>query len=104
MNMGTLQGKIAVVPGAGHGIGRGEELELAAQGARVVVNDVGAAVMGGGSDRGPADAVVAMIQGRGGEAVASYDDISRWDGAAAAVRRGIDEWGGLDVLVNNAGV
>ncbi len=102
--MGILQGKIAVVTGAGHGIGRAEALELATQGARVVVNDVGAAVTGGGSDRGPADAVVGMIRGRGGEAVASYDDISRWEGAAVAVRRGIDEWGGLDVLVNNAGV
>jgi NAD(P)-dependent dehydrogenase (short-subunit alcohol dehydrogenase family) len=102
--MGILEGKIAVVTGAGHGIGRAEALELAAQGARVVVNDIGAAVTGGGSDHGPADAVVAMIRGRGGEAVASYDDISKWDGAAAAVRRGVDEWGGLDVLVNNAGV
>ena len=102
--MGLLEGKVAVVTGAGHGIGRGEALELARQGARVVVNDVGGSVHGEGVDKRPAEEVAEVIRSRGGEAVANYDDVADWDGAAAIVRQAVDEFGRLDVLVNNAGI
>lgn len=102
--MAMLDGKVAIVTGAGHGVGRGEALELAAQGARVVVNDLGGTSTGEGSDTCPADEVVALICDRGGEAVANYDDVADWDGARALVHQAIDTFGTLDVLVNNAGI
>ena len=100
---GILAGKVALVTGAGHGIGRGHALELAKQGAKVVINDLGSSVRGEGSGR-DADVVVDIIRARGGEAVADYGDVSKEADAEAMVRRGIDEWGQFDILVNNAGI
>jgi len=102
--MGLLDGKVALVTGAGHGIGRGEALELAAQGAKVVVNDVGGSVHGEGVDKRPAEEVAEMIRAGGGEASANYDDVADWAGAKAMVTQAVDEFGRLDVLVNNAGI
>src|SRR3954452_19483771 len=97
-----LEGRIAVVTGAGRGIGRAPSLELARQGARVVVNDFGVTIAGE-KDASPADDVVAEIEGLGGEAVANGADVADFDQAAAMVQQAIDTFGGLDVLVNNAG-
>jgi NAD(P)-dependent dehydrogenase (short-subunit alcohol dehydrogenase family) len=102
--MGLLDGKVAIVTGAGHGVGRGEALELAAQGAKVVVNDIGASVSGEGSDKRPAEEVAEIIGSRGGEAVPNYDDVSDWGGAENLVNQAIDAYGKLDILVNNAGI
>lgn len=107
--MGLLDGKVAIVTGAGRGIGRGEALELARQGAKVVVNDVGAGVSGEdltgeGADQKIADVVVAIIHAHGGEAVANDDDVSEWRGAAGLVAQALDAFGKVDVLVNNAGI
>jgi NAD(P)-dependent dehydrogenase (short-subunit alcohol dehydrogenase family) len=102
--MGILDGKVAIVTGAGHGVGRGEAVELADQGARVVVNDLGGAVSGGGGDKRVADEVVDAIKKRGGEAVANYDDVSDFNGAKNIINTAIEAFGKLDVLVNNAGI
>lgn len=102
--MGLLEGKVAIVTGAGHGVGRGEALELAAEGARVVVNDLGVSLTGEETGQRPAEEVVEVIQSRGGEAVASFDDVADFDGAAALVRKAIETFGRLDILVNNAGI
>jgi NAD(P)-dependent dehydrogenase (short-subunit alcohol dehydrogenase family) len=102
--MGLLDGKVAIVTGAGHGVGRGEALELAAQGAQVVVNDLGGSFTGEGADHRPADEVAALISARGGEAVANYDDVADWEGARKLVHQAIGTFGKLDVLVNNAGI
>lgn len=102
--MGIVDGKIAIVTGSGRGIGRGEAMELAASGAKVVVCDPGGSSKGEGSDTRPADDTVTIITERGGEAVANYDDISSWDGAASVVKQAVDAFGGLDVVVNNAGI
>jgi NAD(P)-dependent dehydrogenase (short-subunit alcohol dehydrogenase family) len=101
--MGLLDGKVAIVTGAGHGIGRGHALELAKHGARVVVNDLGGTVTGEGSGR-DADVTVELIEARGGEAVASYDDVADFDAGGRMVQQAVDTWGRLDVLVNNAGI
>jgi NAD(P)-dependent dehydrogenase (short-subunit alcohol dehydrogenase family) len=102
--MGLLKGKVAVVTGAGHGIGRGEALELASEGARVVVNDLGGSVTGEGADKRPAEEVAELIRSRGGDAVANYDDVSDWAGAADLIRQAVEAFGRLDVVVNNAGI
>jgi NAD(P)-dependent dehydrogenase (short-subunit alcohol dehydrogenase family) len=102
--MGMLDGKVAIVTGAGNGVGRGEALMLADHGAKVVVNDLGGSVTGEGSDQRVADEVVKVIESRGGEAVANYDSVSDFDGAASIIKSAIDNFGKLDVLVNNAGV
>lgn len=102
--MGLLDGKIAIVTGAGNGVGRGEAIELADQGAKVVVNDLGGAVTGDGADKKVADEVVDVIKSRGGEAVANYDDVSDWSGAKNIIDTAIEAFGGLDVLVCNAGI
>jgi NAD(P)-dependent dehydrogenase (short-subunit alcohol dehydrogenase family) len=102
--MGLLDGKVAVVTGAGHGVGRGEALELAAQGAKVVVNDLGVSMTGEGSDKRPADEVVGIINDRGGEAVTNYDDVGSWAGAENLVNTALDAFGALDIVVNNAGI
>jgi NAD(P)-dependent dehydrogenase (short-subunit alcohol dehydrogenase family) len=101
--MGVLDGKIAVVTGAGRGIGREIALDFARQGARVVVNDLGAAADGTGAAR-VADEVVAEIEAAGGEAVANYDSVASVAGGEAMFRTAVETFGGLDVLVNNAGI
>lgn len=102
--MGMLDGKVAVVTGAGRGVGRGEAVALADHGAKVVVNDLGGSVTGEGSDQRAADEVVDVIKSRGGEAAANYDDISDFQGAENLVKSAIGTFGGLDVVVNNAGI
>ena len=102
--MGILDEKVAIVTGAGHGVGRGEALELAAEGAKVVVNDLGGSVTGEGADKRPAEEVAELIRGRGGEAVANYDDVADFNGAKSIVDQAIETFGRLDVVVNNAGI
>ncbi len=103
--MGMLDGKVAIVTGAGNGVGRGEAVLLAAHGAKVVVNDLGGSVAGeGGGDTRVAEEVVEVIRSRGGEAVANFDDVSDFAGAANIIRTALDTYGRLDVLVNNAGI
>ena len=102
--MPDLRGKVAIVTGAGRGIGRGEALEFARQGAKVVVNDLGGATDGSGSDRGAAQEVVDEIKAMGGEAVANTEDISDYEAAGDIVRQAIETFGKLDIVVNNAGI
>ena len=101
---GICEGRVAVVTGAGRGLGREHALELARQGARVVVNDLGSGVDGEGSSHGPAEEVVEAIKAMGGEAIVNWDDVSDWSGAQTLIRAALDEFGALDVLVNNAGI
>jgi NAD(P)-dependent dehydrogenase (short-subunit alcohol dehydrogenase family) len=98
------EGRVVIVTGAGRGIGRGHALEFARQGAKVVVNDLGAELDGTGSSTGPAGEVVDAIRAMGGEAIANGDDVSDFDAAGRLVQSAIDAFGGLDVVVNNAGV
>lgn len=102
--MRMLDGKVIAVTGAGRGIGRAEALLLAAEGARVVVNDLGGEWDGTGRDDRPATETADEIRRTGGEAVAHYDDISELDGAASLLAAALDEWGRIDGLVNNAGI
>jgi len=98
------EGRVCIVTGAGRGIGREHARMLADHGASVVVNDLGGSRDGRGVDAGPAEEVVAEIVAAGGRAVASIDDVSDWAGAQHMVEQAIDAFGGLDVLVNNAGI
>jgi len=100
---GLLDGRVVIITGAGRGIGRAHALAFAAEGAKVVVNDIG--VGGDGSNTGetPAEQVVAEIKAAGGEAVVNGDDVASWEGAQNLIQTAIDTFGGLDVLVNNAG-
>ncbi|MDO8363406.1 MAG: SDR family oxidoreductase [Actinomycetota bacterium] len=100
---GLLDGKIALVTGAGHGIGRGHALELAKHGATVIVNDLGSNVSGEGAGR-DADVVVDIIKARGGNASANYGNVADEEQANAMVQQAVDEYGRLDILVNNAGI
>jgi NAD(P)-dependent dehydrogenase (short-subunit alcohol dehydrogenase family) len=100
----TFDGRVAIVTGAGGGLGRTYALELGRRGARVVVNDLGGSVDGTGASSSAADAVVAEIRGAGGEAVASYDSVSTEDGGASIVQTAVDAYGTVDVVVNNAGI
>jgi NAD(P)-dependent dehydrogenase (short-subunit alcohol dehydrogenase family) len=102
--MQICEGRVAIVTGAGRGIGRGHAIELARQGARVVVNDLGAEVDGEGSSSRPAYEVVEEIRGFGGEAIANGEDVSDFEGAGRLINSALDTFGGLDVLVNNAGI
>jgi NAD(P)-dependent dehydrogenase (short-subunit alcohol dehydrogenase family) len=102
--MPSLDGKVAIVTGAGRGIGREHALALAAAGARVVVNDLGGSLSGEGTDSTPAQSVVNEIVAAGGEAVASYDDVSDFAAAEHMIGRAVDRYGRLDILVNNAGI
>lgn len=101
--MSTLEGKVAAVTGAAHGLGRIEALALAAQGARVVVADLGTAGDGTGTDEDAAHAVVEEIVAAGGEAVAHFGDAADWNDARAMVRLAVETWGDFNILVNNAG-
>ncbi len=102
--MGINDGRVVIVTGAGRGIGRAHALAFAAEGARVVVNDLGAHVDGTGADAHPAAEVVEEIKGMGGEAIVNGDDVSDWEGAQRLVNAAVEAFGGLDVLVNNAGI
>ena len=102
--MNELQGRVAVITGAGRGIGREHALLFAAEGAKVVVNDLGGSPDGTGSDTSPAQQVVDEIVAAGGEAVANYDDVSDWDGAKRLIDQAVDAFGDLHILVNNAGI
>jgi len=102
--MALLDDKVAIVTGAGHGIGRAHALELAKHGARVVVNDLGTSVTGDGADQKAADLTVELVGQRGGTAVPNYDDVSDFEGAGRLVAQAVDAYGRLDVLVNNAGI
>ena len=99
-----LKDKVAIVTGAGRGIGRGESLALASEGAKVVVNDLGGGADGTGAASSPADEVVAEIKKMGGEAVANYDSVATFQGGENIVKTAIDAFGRLDILVNNAGI
>jgi len=96
--------KVAIVTGAGRGIGRGDALALASEGAKVVVNDLGGTVDGSGAAHSPADEVVAEIKKLGGEAVANYDSVATMKGGENIVKTAIDHFGKVDILVNNAGI
>jgi NAD(P)-dependent dehydrogenase (short-subunit alcohol dehydrogenase family) len=99
-----FDGRVAVVTGAGNGLGRGYALDLAARGAAVVVNDIGGGTDGRGSARGPADSVVAAIVEAGGRAVASYDTVATRAGGQAIIDRAVGAFGRVDIVINNAGI
>src|SRR5262249_20922427 len=99
-----LEGRVAVVTGAGRGIGASVARRLASEGARVVVNDLGASLDGEGQDKGPAWETVEQIKQAGGEAVANGDDVSDFAAAGSIIRQAVDTYGRLDVLVNAAGI
>ncbi|MGW6455460.1 SDR family oxidoreductase [Streptomyces sp. NPDC055078] len=102
--MGSLQGRVAVITGAGRGLGREYALLLAAEGARVVVNDLGGSISGSGSDIGAAQSVVEEITALGGEAVASTDSVTDWEGARRMIATAVSVFGDLHIVVNNAGI
>jgi len=102
--MGALEGRVAIITGAGRGIGREHALLFAAEGAKVVVNDLGGAIDGSGDDRTAAEQVVDEITAMGGEAVASADDVADWDGGKHLVDTAVAAFGAVHVLVNNAGI
>jgi len=102
--MGALDGRVAIITGAGRGIGREHALLFAAEGAKVVVNDLGGNLDGSTSTQSPAEQVVEEIRAAGGEAVANHDDIASWEGGARLIQTALDAFGDLHVLVNNAGI
>ncbi|MBW8827093.1 MAG: SDR family NAD(P)-dependent oxidoreductase [Acidobacteria bacterium] len=102
--MGTLDGRVVIVTGAGRGVGRGHALFLASQGAKVVVNDLGGNPDGTGVDASPAQQVADEIVAAGGVAVANHDSVSSWDGAEGLVRQAVEAFGDLHAVVNNAGI
>ena len=99
----SLEGKVAIVTGAGRGLGRVEALALAKEGARVVVNDYGVGADGSGSSQEPAHKVVEEIKGAGGEAIVAFGDVGSWGDTQAVVKKAIDNFGDLNIVVNNAG-
>src|SRR5438105_13459353 len=101
--MGICDGRVAIVTGAGRGLGRAHALELARQGARVVVNDLGVESDGSGQSATPAEQVVDEIRALGSDAVANGDDVASWDGAQRIFQAALDKFGRLDAVVNNAG-
>jgi NAD(P)-dependent dehydrogenase (short-subunit alcohol dehydrogenase family) len=102
--MGSLDGRVAIITGAGRGIGREHALLFAAEGAKVVINDLGGTADGSGSDMTPAQEVVAEIEAMGGEAIANADDVADWEGGQRLINAAVEAFGRLDVLVNNAGI
>jgi NAD(P)-dependent dehydrogenase (short-subunit alcohol dehydrogenase family) len=99
-----FDGRVAIVTGAGHGLGKSYALALGARGAKVVVNDIGGAIDGSGGSATPADAVVEEIRAAGGEAVANYDSVAERETAANIVQTAIDSFGSIDIIINNAGI
>jgi len=99
-----LEGKVAAVTGAGRGIGRGIALLFAEEGAKVVVNDLGGAPDGSGANKSPADEVVAEIKSKGGEAVSDYNTVATAEGGESIVKKALDSFGKLDIMVTNAGI
>jgi len=99
-----LKGKVAIVTGSGRGIGRAEAMALAAEGAKVIVNDLGAASDGSGTSASPAEEVCQEIKKLGGEAVPNFDSVATWAGGENIVKTAIDKFGRIDILVNNAGI
>ena len=102
--MSICDGRVVIITGAGRGLGREHALAFAAEGAKVVVNDVGASLQGDGNDMSPAQEVVDLIRANGGEAITNGDDIADWDGAGRLVQSAIETFGGLDTVVTNAGI
>ena len=102
--MGQLEGRVAIITGAGRGIGREHALLFASEGAKVVVNDLGGAADGSGDDRTPAEQVVAEITAMGGEAIANADNVADWEGGQRLINSAIEAFGDLHILVNNAGI
>ncbi len=102
--MGALDGRVAIITGAGRGIGREHALLFASEGAKVVVNDLGGAIDGSGDDRSPAEQVVDEIKAMGGEAVANGDNVADWEGGKRLVESAVEAFGALHILVNNAGI
>src|ERR671911_2133361 len=102
--MGSLDGKVAIVTGAGRGIGREHALALAKAGAKIVVNDLGGSAAGEGADTTPAQTVADEIKAAGGEATANYDNVADFQGAENLVKQSVSDFGRLDILVNNAGI
>jgi NAD(P)-dependent dehydrogenase (short-subunit alcohol dehydrogenase family) len=102
--MGALDGRVAIITGAGRGIGREHALLFAAEGAKVVVNDLGGALDGSTSEATPAEEVVAEIKAFGGDAIANHDNVATWEGGESLVRSAVEHFGDLHVLVNNAGI
>ncbi len=102
--MGALDGRVAIITGAGRGIGREHALLFAAEGAKIVVNDLGGAADGSGGDGTPAEQVVAEIKAMGGEAIANGDNVADWEGGQRLVNAAVEAFGDLDILVNNAGI
>ncbi|CAB4728916.1 unannotated protein [freshwater metagenome] len=102
--MGTLDGRVAIITGAGRGLGREHALLFASEGAKIVVNDLGGANDGSGSDMTPAQQTVADIKGMGGEAIVNTDNVADWDGSKRMIDSAIEAFGDLDILVNNAGI
>ena len=102
--MGALDGRVALITGAGRGIGREHALLFAAEGAKVVVNDLGGANDGTGTDATPAQQVVDEIKAMGGDAIANYDNVADWEGGQRMVNMAVDTFGDLDIVVNNAGI
>jgi len=102
--MGALDGKVAIITGAGRGIGREHALLFAAEGAKIVVNDLGGAVDGSGDDRSPAEQVVDEIKEMGSEAIANADNVADWEGGQRLVNAAVEAFGDLHILVNNAGI
>ena len=102
--MGILDGKVALVTGAGRGIGREHALMMASEGAKVVVNDLGGDAAGGGADATPAQEVVAEIEAMGGEAVVNGGNVAKFDEAGAMIQQAIDTFGDINIVVHNAGI